>query len=143
MDSHRHQHLLETISKQPIEDRTLIFCTIDDFARSLRPATRSPHGLVFYLLQLESDSVLPVTSLQLLFCCYLDHNGYQRPHRAASCGPLLTHLSLAKHERRNLSPPLLPVSCLRLRKHMWLCSDLSQRHCRETFSLCGGEKFHS
>lgn len=37
MDSHWHQHLLETISKQPVGDRTLIFCTIDDFAHSTPP----------------------------------------------------------------------------------------------------------
>lgn len=35
MDSHQHQHLLETISKQPLGDTTLIFCTIDDLASSI------------------------------------------------------------------------------------------------------------
>lgn len=111
MDSHRHQHLLETISKQPLRDTTLIFCTIDVFASCIIFLTDTglqlvPHTTVCSICY-DASQTLHYLSALCNFS-YLDHSGYHRPHRAASCGLLLTHLRLATHERESLPSPLPP-----------------------------------
>lgn len=123
MESHRHQHLLETISKQPLRDTTLISCTIDDFASSIfffsQPQACNSFPTRPCVLLVRTQNRLCPTRYPCVTAATLttaDIAVHTEQHTVGRCWLILVSLNITA---RPCPLPLSPLkSCLRLQKHM-------------------------